>query len=147
MRRGDAPVTREPDTDTATVPIAEERAVVEKRRVVTGRVRVGIETAEEQALVPAELEGEAVEIERIPLGHDIDAVPPVRTEGETTIVPVVEEILVVEKRLVLKEEIHIRRRPTRESVEVPVTLRRQRAQVERLPREAESGPGTPKQED
>jgi uncharacterized protein (TIGR02271 family) len=145
MRRGDAPVTREPDT--ATVPIAEERAVVEKRRVVTGRVRVQTETAEEQALVPAELEGEAVEIERIPLGHEIDAAPPVRTEGETKIVPVVEEILVVEKRLVLKEEIHIRRRPTRESVEVPVTLRRLRAQVERLTPEDASAPGTPKQED
>jgi uncharacterized protein (TIGR02271 family) len=145
MRRGDTPLTREPDT--ATIPIAEERAVVEKRRVVTGRVRVRTVTAEEQALVPAVLEGESVDIERIPVDHENDAVPPVRTEGDTTIVPVVEEILVVEKRLVLKEEIHIRRRPTRESVEVPVTLRRQRAQVERLPPEAESGPGTPKQED
>jgi stress response protein YsnF len=39
---------------------------------------------------------------------------------------------VVEKRLVLKEELHIRRRVTHENVEVPVTLRKQRAVIERL---------------
>jgi stress response protein YsnF len=44
---------------------------------------------------------------------------------------VLEEVLVVEKRLVLKEELHIRRRVETETVEVPVTLRKQRAVVER----------------
>jgi stress response protein YsnF len=39
---------------------------------------------------------------------------------------------VVEKRLVLKEELHIRRSVTLENVEVPVTLRKQRAVIERL---------------
>jgi stress response protein YsnF len=47
-------------------------------------------------------------------------------------VPVLEEVLVVEKRLVLKEELHIRRRATTETVEVPITLRKQRAVVERI---------------
>jgi stress response protein YsnF len=41
-------------------------------------------------------------------------------------------VLVVEKRLVLKEELHIRRRIEIETAEVPVTLRKQRAIVERL---------------
>jgi stress response protein YsnF len=56
----------------------------------------------------------------------------VRTEGDVTILPVVEEVLVVETRLLLKEEIHVRRTATRETVEIPVTLRRQRAVVERV---------------
>ena len=55
-----------------------------------------------------------------------------RTEDGVVIVPVMEEVLVVEKRLVLKEELHIRRQVTQENVEVPVTLRKQRAVVERL---------------
>jgi stress response protein YsnF len=38
----------------------------------------------------------------------------------------------VEKRLVLKEELHIRRSVTREDIEVPITLRKQRATIERL---------------
>jgi uncharacterized protein (TIGR02271 family) len=123
-------MTDQPDN---TIPILEERAVVGKRSATTGRVRVRVETLSEETAVPADLDGEAVDIERIPVGAEIDAAPPVRTEGDTTIVPVIEEVLVVEKRLVLKEEIHIRRRPTHETVEVPVTLRRQRAQIEKLP--------------
>ena len=49
-----------------------------------------------------------------------------------TIIPILEEILVVEKRLVLKEEVHVRQSRADETVEVPVTLRLQRAVVERL---------------
>jgi stress response protein YsnF len=62
----------------------------------------------------------------------VSEAPAVRTEGDVTIVPVLEEVLFVEKRLVLKEELHIRRTATTETVEVPVTLRRQRAVIERV---------------
>jgi stress response protein YsnF len=55
-----------------------------------------------------------------------------RVEGDTTIIPVVEEIVVVEKRLVLVEEVRIRQITTSEDVTVPVTLRRQTATVERV---------------
>jgi stress response protein YsnF len=47
-------------------------------------------------------------------------------------VPVLEEVLVVEKRLVLKEELHLRRKVETETFEAPVTLRKQRVEVERL---------------
>jgi stress response protein YsnF len=63
--------------------------------------------------------------------HIVDAAPPVRTEGDVTIVPVLEEVLVVEKRLVLKEELRIRRSRRQETEEIPVRLRKQRAVVER----------------
>ena len=57
--------------------------------------------------------------------------PQIRTEDEVTIIPVLEEVLVVEKRLMLKREIRIRKRATSETVEIPVTLRKQQAKVER----------------
>jgi stress response protein YsnF len=57
--------------------------------------------------------------------------PSTRTEDGVTIIPVLEEVLVVEKRLVLKREIRIRKRSTSENVEIPVSLRKQRAKVER----------------
>jgi stress response protein YsnF len=47
------------------------------------------------------------------------------------IIPVLEEVLVVERRLVLKREIRIQKRPTSEIVEIPVSLRKQRAKVQR----------------
>jgi stress response protein YsnF len=55
----------------------------------------------------------------------------IRTEGGVTIIPVLEEVLVVEKRLVLKREIRISKRSTSETVKIPVSLRKQRADVER----------------
>jgi uncharacterized protein (TIGR02271 family) len=114
------------------VPLVKEELRIDKHTVVTGKVRVRsvVETVEEVAR--ATLEGEHVEVTRVPIDREVDAVPQVRSEDGTVIVPVVEEIMVVEKRLVLKEELHIRRIATRENVEVPVTLRKERAVIERV---------------
>jgi uncharacterized protein (TIGR02271 family) len=129
--------------DDEIIPIVEEGMRVEKRQVVTGRVRVRtvVETLEE--IAHASLEGETVEVQRVPRDQIVDVAPAVRTEGEVTIVPVIEEVMVVEKRLVLKEELHIRRRRSTETVEIPVTLRKQRAVVERLPPEGEADTDQP----
>jgi stress response protein YsnF len=78
------------------------------------------------------LAGTRVEVTRKRLDRDIDAIPETRVEGDTTIIPVVEEIVVIEKRLVLVEEIRIRQIATSEDVSVPVTLRKQTATVERI---------------
>src|SRR5215208_351480 len=104
------------------IPLLKEELGVDKRSVVTGKVRVRsvVDTIEE--LVHAALTDERVEVTRVPMDREVEAAPSVRTEGDVTIVPIMEEVLVVEKRLVLKEELHIRRSVTLENVEVPVTL-------------------------
>jgi stress response protein YsnF len=63
--------------------------------------------------------------------------PRIRTEGDVTIFPVVEEVVVVEKRLCLKEEVRITKRVTTELTETPITVRKQRAVIERLNSEGE----------
>ena len=60
---------------------------------------------------------------------------PYVTPAKLMIVPVLEEVVVVQKQLVLKEELHIRRRAETETVEVPVSLRKQRVIVERVARD------------
>jgi stress response protein YsnF len=87
----------------------------------------------EQGLAEATLTEEFVEVTRVPMDRVVEEMPDVRTEGDLTIVPVVEEVAVVVKRLVLKEEVHIKRRMRTRDVAVPVELRRERAVVERLP--------------
>jgi stress response protein YsnF len=116
-----------------SIPIVEEELKLEKREVVTGRVRVRtvVEVVEEMA--QASLDEETVEVTRVPVDRVVDEAPGIRTEKDVTIVPILEEVLVVEKRLVLKEELHIRRQTRSEEVQVPVQLRKQRAVVERLP--------------
>jgi uncharacterized protein (TIGR02271 family) len=118
-----------------TVPLPEERLAVGRRVVETGRVRVRPSTATEDAVVRETLRGERVEVERLPVGRAVTAAPAVREEdnGAVLVVPVLEEVLVVERRLVLKEELRIRRVATAETIEQTVALRRQAATVERLP--------------
>lgn len=120
------------DTVNHVVPLLQEEVRVDKREVLTGKVRIQTvaEAFEEKA--EAVLQGERVEVTRIPVDRVVDEAPAIRTEAGVTIVPVLEEVLFVEKRLVLKEELHIRRTATTETVEVPVTLRKQRAVIERV---------------
>jgi uncharacterized protein (TIGR02271 family) len=92
------------------VPVVEEQLSVEKRRIETGQVVVHIEPTVERQELEVPLLEESVEVERVPVNRFIDAPVPVRQEGDVTIVPVFEEVLVVEKRLMLKEEIHLVRR-------------------------------------
>ena len=73
-----------------------------------------------------------MEIERVPIGRQIEAIPPVRQEGDTTILSVVEETLVIERRLILKEEIHIRRLHVSERHQEAVILRKQEAVITRI---------------
>ena len=113
----------------------EEELRVSKREAVTGRVRVRTVTETLDEIVRQDLQGERIEVERVPVDTLVEPgapVPQVRTEGDVTILPVLEEVLVVEKRLLLKEEVRISRHATTDVAEVPVTLRKQRAIVERL---------------
>jgi uncharacterized protein (TIGR02271 family) len=125
----------DPSQPETSIPLVEEEAHVGKRTRTTGRVHIRTEVDELEQLVAAELMQETVEVERVPVDRIVDAAPPVRNEGDVTIVPVLEEVLVVEKRLVLKEELRIRRSRRQETEEIPVRLRKQRAVVERLDEE------------
>ena len=120
------------DTTSERIPLIEEQLRVGKRTVETGRVQIRTVVDESRVWIREDLQREEVEVVRVPIDQPIDTVPQIRTEGDVMIVPVVEEVLVVEKRLILKEELHVHRRRTVEHVEEPVTLRRTRAEVERI---------------
>ncbi|MDR7039186.1 uncharacterized protein (TIGR02271 family) [Methylobacterium sp. BE186] len=122
------------------IPVVEETAHIEKRAVETGRVRVSTHTDTVEQILRETLRDEAVGVTRVPVNRTLregEAAPQIREEGGVTIIPVLEEVLVVEKRLVLREEVHVHRTTSGEEVEVPVTLRRQRAVVERVSPEGE----------
>lgn len=120
------------DSTSERIPLIEEQLRVGKRLVETGRVRIRTVVDESRVWVREDLQREEVEVVRVPVDRQIDAVPQIRTENDVMIIPVVEEVVVVEKRLILVEELHVHRRRTVEHVEEPVVLRRTRAEVERV---------------
>jgi stress response protein YsnF len=134
----------EPDDEDdrgVTIPVVEERAVVRKRRKVTGAVRVRTVVREAEEVVDEPVSVERAEVERVPVGRWVEAPPGVRQEGETTVIPVLEEVVVVEKRLRLVEEVRVTRRRRTERAAERVALRREEVVVERLdPAGGDDGP-------
>ena len=129
------------DGDETVIPIAEERINVRKRQVEGATVRVRKEVVEEEEVVDEPLHREEVTVERVKLNRVVEEVQPIRTEGDTTIIPLYEEVLVVEKRLVLAEELRVSKRQTERREPQTVTLRREKATVERLKPKGEQGEG------
>lgn len=117
------------------MPVVHEDVHVGVRQVDTGRgVRIHKTVSEQAHRIEETLLREAVSVRRIPVDRIValtDA-PVARQEGDTLIVPVLEEILVVEKRLRIKEEIHITRTAQAEPYADSVTLRAEHVSVERF---------------
>jgi stress response protein YsnF len=125
-------VARELEHDREVIPVVEERAVVLKRKKLTGGMRVRTVVREDEEVIDEPLTTEEVEVERVPLDRWVDAPVPVRQEGLTTIITLLEEVVVVEKRLRATEEVRITKRRTTRQASQHVTLRREEAVVERL---------------
>jgi uncharacterized protein (TIGR02271 family) len=121
-----------PDKDQAVVPLYAEEVLVTKERVVTGKVKVGTVTRESEQLVNELLVHEHIEIERTPIGKQVDKAPAVREEGDTLIIPILEEVVVVERRLLLKEEVRVRRTREKQPYQERVVVRKQEAVITRL---------------
>jgi len=114
------------------VPVVAEQLEVEKRKVEGGGVRIRKTVREREEVVDEPLMREEVQVKRVPVNKVVDGPVPVRHVGDTMIVSLLEEVLVVEKKLMVKEELHI----TKEQVESyrpqRVRLRTEEAVVERV---------------
>ena len=114
------------------VPVIEERVILGKREVETGRVVVRKRVVAEQKTVEQPLATEDVVVERVAVGRLVDGDVVDREEGDTLILPVLEEVLVVEKRLMLKEEVRITRKRTEHVNQERVGVRREVVEVGRV---------------
>ena len=134
-----AEATEEGDEGHMTIPVHAEVLVPHVHEERQGRVLIHKRVETHPVEDRIELEYEVVDIERVPIGEDVDAFPPVRQEGDTTIVPVVEEVLVIEKRLRLVEEVRITKRMEIETETVRDELRREVIEIDEE-RESDRGP-------
>jgi len=116
----------------AAIPVVTEELDVRKRTVETGRVRVSKTAREREVVVDEPLLRERVDVERVAVNRVVDGPVAIRNEGDVTIIPVLEEVIVVEKRLMLKEELRLTKRRVEEHIPQRVTLRTEEAFVERV---------------
>lgn len=131
MNKGDEELPDE-NTNEVVIPVIEEEVDAHTRAIKTGSVRVDKHVEKRVRRIEAPLIQQEVEIRRVAVNRVVDEIPKPRKHGDTLIVPIVEEELVITKRLVLKEEIHLITRRTKDRVVKEVELNRERAEVHRL---------------
>jgi uncharacterized protein (TIGR02271 family) len=127
-----------PQNEPIVVPVLVEELEVRKRLVETGKVRITKVVHERETLVDEPLFHDKVAITHVPIQRVVDGPVPVREENGTTIISVVEEVLVVEKRWMLQEEIHIHKQRLETHQPQRITLRSEEVQIERVPQAAEN---------
>lgn len=123
---------RDRSQDTTVVPVLEEELQVGKRKVDEGATRITKVVNEREVTVDMPLLQEEAHIERVPVNAVIDAPVGIRQEGDVTVVPLLEEVLVVEKKLLLREELRISRQKTTVSKPQTETLRSEQVVVEHV---------------
>jgi uncharacterized protein (TIGR02271 family) len=112
------------------IPVLQEELEVGKRKVETGVTRVQKTVHEREEVIDQPLVKEEVQVERVPINRYVEGPVPVREEDGVTIVPLLEEVLVVEKKLMLKEELRITKRTKTVRDPQRVILRSEEALVE-----------------
>jgi uncharacterized protein (TIGR02271 family) len=119
-----------------TLPVIEEQAIVQREVVEAGRVRITRQVHEADELVRVALQHDEVRVERVPVNQYLPvgaAAPAARYEGEVMIIPVLREVAVVEKRLLVVEELRVTKQQITTEHAEPMHLRREDISVERLP--------------
>ena len=125
------------NSERLVVPILNEELKISREKVVTGGVRVHKTVQERTETVDQPTFEEKIEVERVTVNQFVDAPPPVRYEGDVMIMPLLEEVLVVEKRLVLREEVRISKHSETVNKPQQIVLRREDVTVERIEPSAE----------
>jgi stress response protein YsnF len=114
------------------IPVVREEVQADAVPVITGGVRVTKRVHSQDEVIEQELRKSHVDVKRVKTNRVVDGPQPARRTGNTLIVPVVSEVLKIEKQWVVTEEIHITERQEKETVQNKVTLNHEEARLERL---------------
>lgn len=113
------------------LPVLSEELSVSKRQFVTGIVRIRKVVHEREEFFDQPVIQSKLEIERVPMNRVVEGPLPVRQDGETTIYSVVEEVLVVTKQYLLKEEVRVTQRVSEVASPQRILLRTEELVIER----------------
>lgn len=115
-----------------TIPVIEEQLKVDKKVIETAHVRLSKTVNETIESLDIPLKEDEIVVNRVPKNELLDVMPPAsRYEGDVMIIPVLKEVAVIEKRIMLVEEIHVSKKQTERIETTEVTLRKEEVKVTR----------------
>jgi uncharacterized protein (TIGR02271 family) len=112
--------------------ILKEELDIQKPTKITGVVRLDKTVRTTDAVIEEDLVRESFSVERVPINRYVTEAASTRQEGDTMVIPVMEEIVVVTKQLVLREEIRITRHREQSQQTEILSLRSEEVEVKRL---------------
>ena len=119
------------DSSNIVIPVIEEQPRFRKRKIETGSVRIKKTVHETPRILEETLSKEEISIERRPCEKIVDEPAQARQEGDTWILPVQEEILVVTKRILIREEIYVRKQTLQHKEKVTAQVRKEEVVIDR----------------
>ncbi len=118
--------------EQVVIPVVHEQVSIDKKVVETGKVNISKVVYEDVERYAVPYLEEHIQVERIPKNELVDTVPPaVRYEDDVMIIPVLKEVAVVEKRIMLVEELRITKTKTEKTESHEISLRKEEVQVKR----------------
>jgi uncharacterized protein (TIGR02271 family) len=121
--------------NVVSLPVVEEQVVISKELVETGKVYVSKRVKEDEVSIDLPMTQEGYEVERRTVEKQLlNEYPSTRYEDGKTIIPVVREVLVVEKRYEVLEEVHIKKTVTEIPNQQQVILRKESVDITRTSR-------------
>lgn len=125
------------EDEQMVIPVIEEQVTFDKQVMETGKVRITKRIIEHEELVDVPLMREEISVERIPVNQYVKAVPQTRQEGDIMIIPVVQEQIFYQKRLLLVEELRVRKQILEDHKPQQITLLKEEVEVTRSASENE----------
>ncbi len=122
---------RATDESPITFPVIAEKVTVHKTVADNGGLRVRKVVHADVVEVDEELTSQAVKLTRVPIDREVFGPVEVRYEDGVTIIPVVEERLVIRRQRILVEEVHLGRTSHTKRAPQSVTVRREEIIAER----------------
>ena len=113
------------------IPVIHEEVTFDKKVVESGKVHITKRVTQHEELIDVPFVREEVSVERVPVNQVVGVAPQVRQEGDTMIIPVVEEQVFYQKRLVLVEELRVRKQVIEERNPQQVTLLKEEVEINR----------------
>ena len=119
------------DKEPVVVPVVREEVSIARKEVDAGAVTVRKSVRERVEHIDEPVLHDEVEIEHVAVNREVESPEPPREEGDVLVIPVYEEVVRVERRWVLKEEIRLRRREVRTRHREDVVLREDEVSISR----------------
>lgn len=117
--------------DEARLTLSEEELAVRKQRMSAGEVDIHKRVETEHVSTPVTTMREEAVVERRPISDATLQAGTARIEGDEIRIPLMEEEVIVEKRVVPTEELVVRKHTVQETETVEADLRKERVDIDR----------------